>query len=139
MTGRTNTIAAAAANSGGDILVGISRQDSRSLAAIISVARRLWPSKTAVELAARARVDVRTAERWLARQTGLSLDALSELLRSDEGLSFLEGIVADARPHWWTSFKRQMRMAELRRDLETQRAEIADLELQSADLSKSRP
>jgi hypothetical protein len=138
MAGEANLTTAESPNLATDSLAGISRQTSRSLEAIISVARRTWPSKTAVELAARGKVDVRTAERWLGRKTGLSLDALAALLRSDEGLAFLEGIVGDARPHWWLSFKRQMRMAELRRDLETQRAEIAALELQSADPSKSR-
>src|SRR5262245_37753451 len=56
------------------------------IAAIMQAARALWPSKTALELAARTGASERAAKYWLARRCDLSAENLAELLRSDAGL-----------------------------------------------------
>jgi len=46
---------------------------------VARVARRLWPVKTARNLAMRTGKNHRSAEDWLALRTGMSADALAEL------------------------------------------------------------
>lgn len=86
---------------------------------IATVARALWPRKTSTELAARSRTTRRQAERWLSERTAISSDALVDLLRSDEGIHFLEVLIADAQPAWWRSFR-------LRIEIEQQEARAAE-------------
>lgn len=79
--------------------------------AISAVARRLWPIKTARNLASRAGTTHRAAEQWLSGQTGISGDALAELLRSDAGLEVLESLMGGVRPSWWPAFRADARAA----------------------------
>jgi hypothetical protein len=96
--------------------------------ALINAAYELWPRKTAAELALRSGASVRTCERWIGERCGVSADALAELLRSEEGLKFLEAIMADARPVWWKDFKRQIQRAVLHRQQKELKRQIDDLE-----------
>jgi transcriptional regulator with XRE-family HTH domain len=89
------------ANVGTVRLVGKNRPRGRSISPAMRVARGLWPSKTANELAGLTGASVRTAERWLAGERTLSAGALSALLRSEYGLDFLAAVMADAQPRWW--------------------------------------
>lgn len=91
------------------------------------LARKLWPAKTARHLSSRAAVSERAAEQWLSGTTGLSGDALAELLRSDVGLHVLEEVMADARPGWWPEFKQSVRIEQLERRLAATADEIAQL------------
>jgi hypothetical protein len=79
--------------------------------AVARVARRLWPVKTARNLASRAGTTHRAAEFWLSGQTGLNADALAELLRSDCGLAVLEELMGAAKPSWWPVFQERCRIA----------------------------
>lgn len=88
---------------------------------VADLARRLWPHKTAPNLAARMGKSVRAAELVLSRTGGMSGEALAELLRSDIGFQVLEEVVGDAKPSWWPSFVRAKRLA----DLERQAADVA--------------
>jgi hypothetical protein len=85
--------------------------------ALMRVCRAIWPSKTALELAARTGASERTAKYWLARQCDLSAEHLAELLRSDAGLEVLEALMGEARPAWWSAFRRQAKRAVIRRQL----------------------
>ncbi|HZH50289.1 MAG TPA: hypothetical protein VEZ16_00255 [Microvirga sp.] len=102
---------------------GFNRSGLPVIEAVVAVARRLWPNKTAVNLSSRAGVTHRAAEFWLAQGTGMSADALAELLRSDAGRDILEALMGNARPSWWPAFRRDLAIADLeRRQDETARA-----------------
>jgi hypothetical protein len=88
------------------------------IAQVIAAAQALWPRKTAAELALRSGASVRTCERWIGERCGLSAEALAELLRSEDGLKFLEAVMGDARPKWWRMFRRQIERGQIRRDLD---------------------
>jgi hypothetical protein len=103
------------------------------ISAIARVAQALWPSKTDMELAARADASPRMARYWLAERYDLSADHLAALLRSDDGLKFLEAVMGDARPAWWSRFKRQTDLANLRANIERQRRALERLEIETAD------
>lgn len=92
--------------------------------AITAMARRLWPSKTARNLSSRAGVTHRAAEAWLCGQTGMSADALTELLRSDVGLEVLEAIMGPAKPSWWPVARNTIRLQQLAAQAETNWREI---------------
>jgi hypothetical protein len=99
---------------------------------VARVARALWPIKTARQLAARTRKTHRAAEDWLSLRTGMSADALADLLRSDAGLAVLEGIVGPHKPSWWGPFKGdcqaaaiEARLAALRQEIDEARAMVA--------------
>lgn len=103
---------------------GFERTGLPVVEAVAAVARRLWPIKTARHLAARAGVTHRAAEYWCAQQTGMSADALAELLRSDAGLQMLEAIVGDARPSWWPVFTADAKAHAIEGRLAALRVEI---------------
>lgn len=92
---------------------------------VATVARRVWPAKTARHLAARTSRTHRAAESWLIGQTGMSADALADLLRSDQGLAFLDAIMAQGpTPSWWPAVRNDIRAAGIERRLDDLRAEI---------------
>ncbi|WP_420104536.1 hypothetical protein [Bosea sp. (in: a-proteobacteria)] len=103
---------------------GFERSGLPVVEAVSAVARRLWPNKTARHLAARAGTTHRAAEYWLGQQTGMSADALAELLRSDAGLAMLEAIMGSARPNWWPTFRQEAKASAIADRLESIRAEI---------------
>lgn len=106
------------ANSAGEQLCTGSSTSLHPIAAVMRVARSLWPSKTALELSARTGACERTAKYWLARRCNLSAENLAELIRSDAGLSVLEALMGDARPDWYAAFRRRIRIESLEAKLE---------------------
>ncbi|WWT39880.1 hypothetical protein [Microcystis phage Mwe-JY08] len=102
--------------------LGFNRSALPAVEAIRRVALRLWPIKPSVNVAQRAGVSGRAAEFWLSGEaTGVSGDALAELLRSDVGFEILEEIMGDAKPKWWAGF----RVAHKINELAKQQAETA--------------
>lgn len=101
-----SAVTVARAISGTDQLVGNLRPIGRLTADVMQKARSLWPRKTAHEIAVRAHVSPRSAERWLAGDRELSTEALAHLLRSDQGIHFLVVLMDRARPAWWSTLLR---------------------------------
>lgn len=134
MAKRTTAKAAKPANPDTETDFGKYRNAFRSNFGLADVAKRLWPQKTAIQLALRADVEIRTAELWLAGKTTISGEALSNLLRSDVGFEFLTALMADGeRPAWWADITRQKRISDLRKAQEEQRREIERLEREAAE------
>lgn len=101
----------------------------RGVAAVVNrVARALWPRKADIELAIRTGASDRACRNWLAARCDLSADRLVELLRSDDGLIFLDAIFADApngAPAWWRAMRRAHRTNNVARALNETGARIA--------------
>lgn len=91
------------------------------------LARRLWPYKTAPNLAARTGRSIRAAELLLSGTNGLSGEALAALLQSDIGFQVLQEVMGEARPSWWADVWRARRIAELERSHEAQARLIEEL------------
>jgi hypothetical protein len=91
------------------------------------MARRLWPSKTAINLASRAEITERAAKLWLEGRTEPGADALVNLLRSDAGFELLQSIMEGAGTRWWKEFERGVHIAELEQRMEWQRKELERL------------
>jgi hypothetical protein len=123
MSPSNRTIAMAA-----DTYVGSTTDERALIGRIVQAARRLWPHKTAAELAVRSARSVRSCERWSGRHAGLSAGALAALLRSPEGPAFMSAIMGDDPPQWWADAQAHIERAALRRRGEEIRARIAALE-----------
>lgn len=100
------------------------------VARLMSVAHRLWPSKTDIELSNRSGACDRTCRYWLQRNSGLSLEHFEGLLQSDDGLAFLEAMMGSAKPRWWKKVKRAAEREIVRSELKelTRRLEAIDEE-----------
>ena len=109
---------------------GDNRKNLRSSEIVLAVARRLWPRKTAEEIAARTRYSVRAAEYWLALTHDMPFDAYMALLNSDHGSAFLDAVYAAMSRKQAQAFSKKIREAErakLLAELSRQRDEIEDL------------
>ena len=95
--------------------------------AVCAMARRLWPSKTAINLASRAEISERAAKLWLEGRTEPGADALVNLLRSDAGFELLQSIMEGSGTRWWREFERGVQIAELEQQLEWSRRQIEQL------------
>lgn len=87
--------------------------------AIAQVAPKVWPEKTAAELALAAGVSTRRAEQWLAGRAGISGDAVLSILHSEKGQHFLRAMMAAAKtpPKYWTRIEKQLEISDLRERL----------------------
>lgn len=95
--------------------------------AVCAMARRLWPSKTAINIASRAEVSERAAKLWLEGRTEPGADALVNLLRSDVGFELLQQIMQGSGTRWWTEFETGVHLAELNEKHEFLRKQIEAL------------
>lgn len=109
------------------------RTTVRAIDVVLRVCAKVLPHKTAVEIARRTDVSPRAAEYWLQGRCGLSADALAALLRSDVGYEILEGLIGEAKPDWWRTFKRTVELSKLRALQEEQRRVIERLEREAAE------
>ncbi|NTG94229.1 hypothetical protein G6L92_15800 [Agrobacterium rhizogenes] len=96
----------------------------RYVDAVCDLARRLWPSKTAANLAGRAHISMRAAELWLEGRTEPGADALVNLLRSDAGFELLQSIMEGSGTRWWKEFERGVQIAELEAKLDWHRDQL---------------
>lgn len=95
--------------------LGFSKRGKRipPVEAVCAMARRLWPSKTAINIASRAEVSERAAKLWLEGRTEPGADALVNLLRSDVGFELLQQIMVGSGTRWWNEFETGVHLAEL--------------------------
>lgn len=95
--------------------------------AICTMARRLWPSKTAINIASRAEISERAAKLWLEGRTEPGADALVNLLRSDAGFELLQQLMEGSGTRWWREFERGVQIAELEQKLDWHRQQLEKL------------
>jgi hypothetical protein len=106
---------------------GKRRNTIRCVDAVCNLARRLWPSKTAANLAGRSGISKRAAELWLEGRTEPGADALVSLLRSDAGFDLMQAIMEGSGTRWWSEFERGVRIAELEQRLNWHRDQLEKL------------
>lgn len=108
---------------------GFSKRGKRipPVEAICSMARRLWPSKTAINIASRAEISERAAKLWLEGRTEPGADALVNLLRSDAGFELLQHLMEGSGTRWWKEFERGVQIAELEQKLDWHRDQLEKL------------
>lgn len=136
---QANIITAGTANRGVEKVFRRSGTSLPPSQAIARVARAIWPVKTDKELAVRTRTSDRAIRELLADRGGLSLVAVANLLRSEEGYEFLEALLGDASPAWRKKLELHVDISLARFAIEEQRRRVADLEAKAgAELSTDR-
>lgn len=111
------------------------RNDLRFLDDMLAVARRIWPAKTAANLAAAAGVSERAAQFWLAGETGMTLAAARELMRSEHGYEFLVAYVgADCGAAWFVRTQVAEQRASVKRSIRDARRRLDALDARQSQL-----
>lgn len=106
---------------------GNNRKGIRFSDAVCDLARRLWPSKTAANLAGRAGTSVRAAELWLEGRTEPGAEALVQLLRSDAGFELLQNLMEGSGTRWWREFEQGVQIAVLEQQIAWRKESLAKL------------
>ena len=106
-------------------LFGGQRTEVRLTESLMSVARIVWPNKTAANVASRAVVSTRAAEMWLAGDRAMSGEQYRLLLCSEHGLKFAQATIPSDRS-LWSDFAREMRRAELEAQINALQKEYDD-------------
>lgn len=101
---------------------------------VMRVAHSLWPAKPDRALSHKTGRSDRLCRYWLEEKYNLSANDLVALLRTDEGLQILNGIMGEAKPVWWRDFKRAVKRAELRRQQKLLLKALDDNEQSELDL-----
>lgn len=107
--------------------------------AIARVAEAMWPDKTDIELSVRTKTSDRACRELLANRGGMSLQAVANLLRSDEGFEFLMALLGDASPKWRRDLELHIDISLTRFALEAQRKRIASLEEKAGERLSAEP
>jgi hypothetical protein len=94
---------------------------------IVSVLKAWWPKKTPEHVAHIAKVSERAVQFWISRQTGLSLENVIALLRTDAGFDILEAIMGDSKAEWWQTTKVAHGLRQSRRAIAAQQKRIDEL------------
>jgi hypothetical protein len=97
--------------------------------------RAFWPTpKHVKELRFHTRASDRMIQYWLANKYALSATDLANLLRSDAGFAVLESLMGEAKPAWWSGFKRSVKRADLRKRQAQLAKELEAIEQKELDL-----
>ncbi len=128
--GRASPALRGIANSGPERSFQNTESSLPSNSLLMRVARSLWPLKTDLALAERTGASDRMCRYWLASKYSLSADDVCDLLRSDDGLQFLEAIMGDAKPIWWKRMKASANRAALRRAQKVLQKQIDQMEME---------
>lgn len=78
-----------------------SEKDFRLTEKIANAIRAAWPRKTTAHVSYLTRTEERTVKFWLAGETRMSVEAVADLLKSDEGYAILQAIMGDSKSKWW--------------------------------------
>jgi hypothetical protein len=98
-----------------------------------SVMRAMFPRKSAYEVASRAGVQVRAAERWLAGTREMGAEQLLTFIASDKGAEFIEllinGLPRNKRVIFWARLERAAKRALKEERIRKLQDEIEQLRL----------
>ncbi|MCK1407633.1 hypothetical protein [Bradyrhizobium sp. 76] len=78
-------------------------------------------------------VPVSTCEKLLSGQRGESSETLIAFLRSDLGRDVLFALMGDARPAWFTRYRKQLDVNAARRQLEQSMRAIEQLQREASE------
>lgn len=112
------------------------RNDLRWFSAMLDVAKRIWPTKTAWHLASETKVTERAAQFWLAGKTGMTMAAARELMRGPHGFEFLVAYVGeDCEAPWFQRCKLAHEVGVTAGRIRTEQKRIEKLRAQQAQLA----
>lgn len=106
--------------------------------AITNLIRFQNPNKTWAFVASMFGLKERAAKHRLANNSSYTIDELQTLFQSEDGLSYLNAMMADAEPEWWFWTKQVMAQAAKRRLAAEATQEALQLEAQLPPTAAAR-
>jgi hypothetical protein len=91
--------------------------------------REIWPTDRTKNYMRLTGAKMRTAKRRFAGHTPDYQEVVA-ILRSEYGFAFMQYIMGEHRPQWWSSVSRAKHLGDLRRQVAEQQRKIAQLEMQ---------
>ena len=95
---------------------------------ITAVVKAKFPQKTWAHLATMLGLQERAAKYRISNSRAYTVDELQVLLQSEDGLDFLNVLMAEAEPKWWWWAKQVMTVAAIKRRRAEDEQEILKLE-----------
>ena len=95
---------------------------------LTAVAKFKFPQKTWAHLASMLGLQERAAKYRVSNTRAYTADEIRTLLQSEDGLEFLNAIMAEAEPKWWWWAKQVMTVAAIKRRRAEDEQEILKLE-----------
>ncbi|MGX9392540.1 hypothetical protein ACWX0K_20465 [Nitrobacteraceae bacterium UC4446_H13] len=105
---------------------------------ITDLLKRHFPHKTWALLADAFGLKERAAKHRLANNSSYTIEELQLLFQSEDGLDYLNAMMADAAPAWWVWWKQVMAQAEKRRIAAEATQEALQLEAQLPPTAAAR-
>jgi hypothetical protein len=101
---------------------------------ILNVLMARWPKKTAACVHHEIGVSERAVQFWFARQTGLSLENVIALLRSDEGYEILKALMGNSQAEWWLTTQNAHDLRKTRREIAAAQRRIDALKARQSQI-----
>lgn len=105
---------------------------------VTDLVKRHFPRKTWALLADAFELKERAAKHRLANNSSYTIEELQLLFQSEDGLDYLNAMMADATPTWWVWCKQVMAQAEKRRLAAEATQEALQLEAQLPPTAAAR-
>lgn len=99
-----------------------------------SAIKMAWPRKTASHVAYLTGASERAVQFWLAGSTRMSVDAVTALLRTDEGYDILVAIMGDCRAEWWLTTQNAHELRRTRREIAAAQKRIDALKARQSQI-----
>jgi hypothetical protein len=90
--------------------------------------RAVWPSDRIKNIQKVTNRSERAIKYQLAGRAP-GYEDIVKFLRSDYGFEFLEHVMGDAKPNWWSAVQKARGLGDMRRQLNEQQRRIAQLEM----------
>jgi hypothetical protein len=106
--------------------------------AITDLIRSQNPRKTWAFVASMFGLKERAAKHRLANARAYTIEELQALIQSDNGLEYLEALMADATPRWWVNLQKSLKLSAARVLQEEAQQAVLSLDAGPMDQSTRR-
>lgn len=124
--GTTNQTIALQANQGGAVNFPKKEANFPIVEKIVSVLRDIWPRKTSYNVACVTGVSERAVRHWISANTGMKLEHVVKLLKTEDGYEILSAIMGDSDEEWWVATKIAHEVHTTRRAIKREMARLAE-------------
>jgi len=111
---------------------------SRLQAAISDLIKAQNPNKTWAFVADLFGLRERAAKYRLANTASYSIEELQTLFQGENGLAYLEAMMADSAPRWWTALQKEIALCKARAHQDRARQLVMSMEVDDLDVRSRR-
>jgi len=111
---------------------------SRLQAAISDLIKLQNPVKTWAFVADLFGLSERSAKYRLSNEASYSIEELQALFQGEDGLAYLEAMMADSAPRWWKALQKEIALCKARAHQESARQLVLSMEVDDLDIRDRR-